>query len=77
MNWTTFEHRAKARDRKLRRRRSADMVVSNRSIKSTLLPTIQRKAKAARAKSKEASQRAIDQSYAEQQDPDDGRGTAY
>lgn len=76
MNWTKFESSAKARDRKLRRRRSADMVVSNRNLKSVILPTIARKAAVAK-RTKEESERVIAQRYAEEHDPDDGYGTSY
>lgn len=76
MNWQTFESRVKDRDRKLRRRRSSDMVVSNRSIKTTIVPTIVAKAKAAKEERKRAKQR-IDRHYRNEQDPDDGYGTRY
>ena len=42
MGW---KERAESRDRKLRKRRDADMLVSNRSLKTIILPMIGKRAK--------------------------------
>jgi hypothetical protein len=47
-----WEVKAKARDRKQRTRRSADMVVSNRNLKSVILVTIGKKAAGKEGKDK-------------------------
>jgi len=46
-----------ARDRKLRKRRNADMVVTNRSIRDTILPLIGRRAKEVTDKQKRRKER--------------------
>lgn len=43
-----WENRAKARDRKRRKRRSQDMVVRGRSLKTDIVPVIQKRAEQAR-----------------------------
>jgi hypothetical protein len=45
MDWET---KTRNRDRKLSKRRSAKMVVSNRSLKTTILPLIRKREQAAR-----------------------------
>lgn len=40
-----WEHRAKARDSKQRKRQSKDMVVRGRSLKTTIVPAIVKRGK--------------------------------